>query len=385
VTLAGYGLHIAPIFEHYEVFVRVGEATDIVRKEMYDFEDKGGRRIALRPEGTAPVVRAFVEHRPTTPWKVWYVAPSFRYESPQAGRYRQHHQLGIEALGSDDPDVDVEVIALQSRFYDSLGLRRVRLKLNSLGDAESRPRYLALLRAHLEGAQADLSPQSRETLAVNPLRVLDSKRPQDAAIIASAPVMTDVLSDAAAEHFERVQAGLASLGVGFDLEPRLVRGLDYYTRTTFEFVAEALDSAQNGVGGGGRYDGLTEQMGGPATPGIGFGTGIERILLTCDAEGVLPAPAAAVDVFVVDVVDGTHALALTHELRTAGVRSDRAFDGRSMKSQMKQADRAGARVALIVGEQEATDRTVTVRDLGTSQQEVVARADVVEHVRKIIQ
>src|SRR3954470_10881319 len=178
----GYGLLLTPIIEHYDVFARVGESTDVVRKEMYDFEDKGGRRLALRPEGTAPVVRAFVEHRPITPWKVWYVAPSFRYEAPQAGRYRQHHQLGIEVLGSDDADIDVEVIALQSRFYDSLGLQRVSLKLNSLGDAESRPRYLSLLRAHLEAAGPDLSPQSRETLAVNPLRVLDSKRPQDAEI-----------------------------------------------------------------------------------------------------------------------------------------------------------------------------------------------------------
>ena len=367
------------------MFARVGEATDIVRKEMYDFEDKGGRHIALRPEGTAPVVRAFVEHRPITPWKVWYLAPCFRYEAPQAGRYRQHHQLGVEALGSDDPDIDVEVIALQSRFYESLGLRRVTLNLNSLGDVDSRPRYLELLRAHLESAAADLSAQSRETLAVNPLRVLDSKRPQDADIIAAAPVMTDVLSDAAAAHFERVQAGLTSLGIAFELAPRLVRGLDYYTRTTFEFAAEALENAQNGIGGGGRYDGLTEQMGGPPTPGIGFGSGVERILLACDAEAVFPAPAASVDVFVVDVVDGTHAVALTHELRAVGVRTDRAFDGRSMKSQMKQADRTGAQLALIVGEQEAHDKTVTVRDLVTSQQDVVARADVVQHVRKIIQ
>ena len=178
------------MFEHYEVFARVGEATDIVRKEMYDFDDKGGRHLALRPEGTASVVRAFVENRPTPPWKIWYVAPCFRYEAPQAGRYRQHHQLGIEALGTDDPDVDVEVIALQSNFYAALGLRQVTLKLNSLGDVESRPRYLELLRAHLEAAGSDLSVQSRETLAVNPLRVLDSKRPQDAEIIAAAPAST---------------------------------------------------------------------------------------------------------------------------------------------------------------------------------------------------
>ena len=385
VTLAGYGLHVPPMFEHYEVFARVGEATDIVRKEMYDFDDKGGRHLALRPEGTASVVRAYIEHRPTPPWKVWYAAPSFRYEAPQAGRYRQHVQVGIEALGSDDPDLDVEVIALQSRFYESLGLRRIRLNINSLGDADTRPRYLELLHAHFESAGEDLSAQSRETLATNPLRVLDSKRPQDAEIIARAPVMTDVLSDAAAAHFERVQAGLDSLGVEYHLEPRLVRGLDYYTRTTFEFAAEALEGAQNGVGGGGRYDGLAEQMGGPPTPGIGFGSGVERILLACDAEGAFGAATSTVDAFVIDVAGGSHALELTHALRAAGVRTDRSFDERSMKAQMKQADRAGARLALIVGEQEAADKTVTVRDLATSQQEVVTRADVVEHVRKTIQ
>ena len=384
-TLAGYGLHIPPMFEHYEVFARVGESTDVVRKEMYDFEDRGGRHLALRPEGTASVVRAFVEHRPTTPWKVWYLAPNFRAEAPQAGRYRQHHQLGVEALGSDDPNLDVEVITLLSRFYDALGLQRVQLHLNSLGDAESRPRYFDALRAHLEGHRGDLSEQSRQTLEVNPLRVLDSKRPEDAELIASAPAMTEHLSDAAADHFERVQTGLRSLGVGYELAPRLVRGLDYYTRTTFEFAADALEGAQNAVGGGGRYDGLAEQMGGPPTPGIGFGAGIERILLACDAEGTFPAPSLTVDVFLIDAVDGSHALALTHQLRGAGIRTDRAFDGRSMKAQMKQANRAGASLALILGEQEVADGTVTVRDLGTSQQEAVARADVVEHVRKRFQ
>jgi histidyl-tRNA synthetase len=381
-TRAGYGLHIPPMFEHYEVFARVGESTDIVRKEMYDFEDRGGRHLALRPEGTGSVVRAFVEHRPTTPWKVWYVAPNFRAEAPQAGRYRQHHQLGVEAIGSDDPYLDVEVIALLARFYDALGLTRVRLLLNSLGDSETRPRYLDALRTYLDAHRGDLSAQSRETLDVNPLRVFDSKRPQDEAIIAAAPVMTDHLSDASAAHFERVQAGLRTLGVDYELAPRLVRGLDYYTRTTFEFAADALDTAQNAVGGGGRYDGLAEQMGGPATPGIGFGAGIERILLACDAEGTFPAPSATVDVFVIDVVDGTHALDLTHQLRREGIRVDRAFDGRSMKAQMKQANRVGASVALIIGDQEVADGTITVRDLQSSQQEAVARADIVEHVRK---
>jgi histidyl-tRNA synthetase len=381
---AGYGLHLPPMFEHYEVFARVGESTDVVRKEMYDFEDKGGRRIALRPEGTASVVRAFVEHRPTLPWKVWYAAPSFRYEAPQAGRYRQHHQVGVEALGSDDPDLDVEVIALLAGFYADLGLRQVTLHLNSLGDADTRPRYFDALRAHLTDHRGDLSEQSRLTLGVNPLRVLDSKRPEDAAVVAAAPLMVDFLSEPAAAHFERVKAGLASLGIAYVLAPRLVRGLDYYTRTTFEFAAEALTSAQNAVGGGGRYDGLVEQMGGPPTPGIGFGAGIERILLACDAEGVFATPAAHLDVFVVDVAGGAHALGLTHDLRAAGLRADRAFDGGSMKSQMKKAGRSNAPVALIVGQQEADEGTVMVKDLRGGDQHVVARADVVEQVRKLV-
>ena len=372
------------MFEHYEVFARVGESTDIVRKEMYDFDDRGGRHLALRPEGTASVVRAFVEHRPTTPWKVWYVAPNFRAEAPQAGRYRQHYQLGAETLGSDDPDVDVEIITLQARFYEDLGLRRVRLLLNSLGDSESRPRYLDALRAHFAAHEGDLSEQSRQTLALNPMRVLDSKRREDQAIIAAAPAMADHLSDASAAHFERVQSGLRSLGVVYEIAPRLVRGLDYYTRTTFEFAADALDTAQNAVGGGGRYDGLAEQMGGPPTPGIGFGTGIERILLACDAEGVFAATEASVDAFVIDVVDGSAALELTHALRAAGVRADRAFDGRSMKAQMKQANRAGASVALIIGEQEVADGTVTVRDLESGDQTAVPRSDIIEHVRKTL-
>jgi histidyl-tRNA synthetase len=381
---AGYGLHIPPMFEHFEVFARVGESTDIVRKEMYDFDDRGGRHLALRPEGTASVARAFVEHRPTTPFKVWYVAPNFRNEAPQAGRYRQHHQVGIEVLGTDDPGVDVEVIALLEGFYRSLGLRQVRLQLNSLGDAACRPAYLEALRVYLESRADDLTEQSRQTLAVNPLRVLDSKRPQDDEVIAVAPRMLDHLCEECASHFARVQAGLERLGIPFELAPRLVRGLDYYTRTTFEFAADALDNAQNAVGGGGRYDGLVEQMGGPVTSGIGFGAGIERTLLACDAEGVFPTPAATVDVFVVDTAGGDHALALTHELRAAGVRADRSFDSRSMKSQMKQASRTGAAVAVIIGEQEAADDTAMVRDLRTSEQEAVARAEVIDRVRKLL-
>lgn len=364
VRRAGYGLIQGPMFEDLGVFHRVGEGTDIVTKEMYDFDDKGGRRIALRPEGTAPVVRAYNQHRPpTAPWKVWYVAPNFRYEAPQAGRYRQHHQLGVEALGSPDPDLDVEVIALLADFYADLGLGRVDLVINSMGAPDDRAAYGAALREWLEARVDDLDPADRSKVATNPLRVLDSKRARTIEVTEAAPRSADLLSKDAAARFERVREGLDALGVAHRVEPRLVRGLDYYTHTTFEFQALALDAAQNGIGGGGRYDGLAEALGGKPTPGIGFGTGIERVLLACDAEGVFPTPEAAVDAFVVDVVDGTLARDLVTRLRRAGLAADRAFDGRSMKAQMKAADRSGARVAVIVGEDEAAAGEVTLRDL----------------------
>ena len=382
VGRAGYGLVVSPLFEEIGVFHRVGEATDVVRKEMYDFEDKGGRHLALRPEGTAPVVRAWVQHRPPVPFKAWYAAPNFRYEHAQAGRYRQHHQLGVEVLGSEDPDLDAEVVSLAWSVIADLGLRRVELHLNSLGDGACRPAYLDALRRYLEDRRDDLCDDHRDRIADNPLRVLDCKRDACRDATAGAPMMVEHLCDACQAHFDRVGADLDALGVPWRLEPRLVRGLDYYTRTAFELAATALESAQNGVGGGGRYDGLAEAMGGPPTPGIGFGMGVERLLLACDAEGVFPGPGAAVDVFVVDTAGGGQALLLAAELRAAGVACDRAFDRRSMKAQFKAADRSGAKVALVVGEREAADGTVTVRDLVTGDQEVVGRADVVDHVRK---
>jgi histidyl-tRNA synthetase len=353
---------------------------------MYDFEDKGGRRIALRPEGTAPVVRAFVQHKPTAvPWKVWYSAPMFRYERPQAGRYRQHQQLGIEALGSDDADLDVEVISLQANFYAALGLQRVLLILNSLGDPNCRPQYLEALGTYLAERTSSLCDEHRERAAENPLRVLDCKRKQCVEATRNAPRTIDHLCGPCRDHFDRVQFGLGALGIPFAIETRLVRGLDYYTRTTFEFQASALEGAQNAIGGGGRYNGLAEALGGSPTPGIGFGSGIERVLLACDAEGVFPAPDAGVDVFVVDVVGGDAARDLTAALRAAGVRADRAFDGRSMKSQMKSADRSGARLALLVGEDEVAQGTVSLRHLrGDEPQETVSRGDVVDRVRSLL-
>jgi histidyl-tRNA synthetase len=349
------------------VFLRVGESTDVVTKEMYDFVDKDGSRIALRPEMTAGVVRAFVQHRPLLPWKVWYAGSNFRHERPQKGRYRMFDQVGVEVLGIDDPDLDVEVIALASRFFDAVGLRSVQLLVNSLGDHGDRERYTDAVRAHLEANKADLSDAAIDTLARNPLRVLDSKRPSDQEVVAAAPLVAEFLSEESAAHYARVLAGLDALGVSYVESPRLVRGLDYYRRTTFEFAAGALDAAQNAVGGGGRYDGLAEDLGGPPTDGIGFALGVDRILLACDAEDAFAAPDGGVEVYVIDLVSGSAsgdaARDLTHQLRDAGISAERRFGGGSLKSQMKSADRSQARYAVIVGDDEAAAGEVTLRPL----------------------
>jgi len=325
-------------------------------------------------------VRAYVQHRPTPPFKAWYAAPNFRYERPQAGRFRQHHQLGVEALGTDDADLDVEVVALARSVCAGLGLTQVTLLLNSLGDDVCRPAYLDQLRSFL-GA-ADLCDEHSAGFGKNPLRVLDCKRDACRTATEAAPRLVDHLCEPCAAHFARVRAGLAGLGVTYTLQPRLVRGLDYYTRTTFELAAGSLDSAQNAVGGGGRYDKLAEALGGPPTPGIGFGLGIERLLLACDAEGVFGVPRSNVDVWVVDTTGGAAALGLTHDLRAAGISADRSFDGRSMKSQFKSADRSGARLALVVGDNELAASTVTLRDLRGGEQETVDRADILEYVQE---
>jgi histidyl-tRNA synthetase len=383
VERAGYGLAHTPLFEDVRVFRRgIGEGSDVVGKEMYQFEDRGGRVLALRPEGTASLVRAFVQHRPPVPWMAWYVTPAFRYERPQAGRYRQHHQLGVEALGTPDPDLDAEVISLADGFFSSLGLTEYELRINSMGDQVCRPAYLELLSAYLAERRDQLCSEHGERLEANPLRVLDCKRPECRAATDDAPRLIDHLCDPCREHFQRVCQGLDALGVRYRFDHRLVRGFDYYTRTTFEFASEALESAQNGIGGGGRYDGLVEMLGGPPTPGIGFGIGIERLLLACDAEGVFGVDPAVPDAFVVDVTGGQAARDITAELRGAGLRSQRAFDDRSMKSQMKSADKSGARVALIVRAEELAAGTVSVRPMrGTGEQRTVLRSEVVEAVR----
>ncbi|MGA8725940.1 MAG: histidine--tRNA ligase [Acidimicrobiales bacterium] len=383
VERAGYGLTVTPTFEDVQVFRRgIGEGSEVVGKEMYEFEDREGRALALRPEGTAPMVRAFVQHRPTLPWKAWYATAAFRYERPQRGRYREHHQVGVEALGPADPDLDVEVISLAAGFFTALGLSAASLRLNSMGDETCRPAYLELLRESLFERRDTLCPEHLERIDSNPLRVLDCKRKECIEATKDAPALADHLCDACRAHFDRVREGLEALRIRYELDHRLVRGFDYYTRTTFEFSADALESAQNGIGGGGRYDRLVEMLGGPPTPGIGFGIGIERVLLACDAEGVFPVAPTPLDAFVVDVVGGSIARDLTAQLRAAGFRADRAFDDRTMKAQLRAADHSGARVALIVGPDEVAEGTVSLKPLrGGGEQRIVQTADVVEAVR----
>lgn len=387
---AGYGQVISPLLEDLGVFQRIGDATDVVTKEMYDFVDKGGRHIALRPELTASVCRAFVQHRPLTPWKVWYTGSQFRYEKPQRGRYRQFDQVGIEVLGADDPYLDVEIMALGWQFFRALGLSKVTLLLNSLGEPADRARYVDALQAYFEANLSSLSEASKVTLQKNPLRVLDSKRPEDAPLIAAAPRIAEFYSPLAAAHFDAVQAGLDALGIPFTIDPKLVRGLDYYRHTTFEYTGGTLESAQNALGGGGRYDGLVESLGGPSTPGVGFALGLDRTLIACDDEGVFPPPVTDVDVFVVDTTGGLQALQITDQLRAAGICADRAFENRSMKSQMKVADRSGAAWAVIVGSNELGAGEVVVRPMRTGDahdstqagQTTILRTDLLEYLQK---
>jgi len=380
----GFQLAITPMFEDVGVFNRgIGENSEVAKKEMYVFADRGERIYALRPEGTASIVRAFVQHQPTTPWKAWYFTPAFRYERPQAGRYRQHHQLGVEVLGTDDPAVDIEVITMAWRFFAEIGLRRVRLLINSMGHDECRGAYVELLREHLGEHVDDLCDEHRQVWQENSLRVLDCKKDACITVTASGPMLPDHLCEGCRDHFAAVLEGLANLGVEASLNPRLVRGFDYYTRTTFEFVADALDGAQNAIGGGGRYDRLAEQLGGKPTSGIGFGSGVERLLLTRAAENEEPLALLnrTLDVFVVDTTGLDVATVLVDALRAAGVACDRAYDGRSMKSQMKVADKSGARFALLIGPQELAAGEVTIRDLRSDNfeqaQQRAARKDIV--------
>jgi histidyl-tRNA synthetase len=381
---AGYGYIELPIFEDTALFARgVGESTDVVSKEMYTFADRGERSVTLRPEGTAGVVRAVLQHgldRGQLPVKVAYAGPFFRYERPQEGRYRQLQQVGLEAIGIDDPALDAEVIAVADRGFRSLGLDGFRLEITSLGDNSCRPQYREKLQEFLFGLELD--DETRRRAEINPLRVLDDKRPEVKAATADAPLMLDHLSDEAKQHFDKVLGYLDALGVPYVINPRMVRGLDYYTKTCFEFVHDGL-GAQSGIGGGGRYDGLVEQLGGrEGISGIGFGLGVDRTLLALAAEGKSAPSAPRVVAFGVPLGDAARdaMVPLLGRLRAAGISTDMAYGGRGMKGAMKAADKSGARYALVLGDSELAAGTVTVKELATGEQRAVELDTVVDRL-----
>jgi histidyl-tRNA synthetase len=378
---AGYGYIDTPIFEATELFARgVGETTDIVQKEMFSFEDQGGRSVTLRPEGTAPVCRAYVEHgmhkRPQ-PVKLWYWGPFFRYEAPQAGRYRQFTQVGAEAIGSDRPSVDAELIVLLADLLQGAGARDLRLRLSSLGTPETRRAYSDELRDYLRGREDELAGDVRERLDANPLRAFDSDHRGTRAVVRDAPRLIDRLADEDAQHFGEVRALLDGAGVEYEIDGTLVRGLDYYTRTVFEFTSDAL-GAQSGVGGGGRYDLLVEQLGGPPTAGVGWAAGVERIVLASADGAGQPAP----DVYVaLGAEDATReGFLLSRDLNRQGLSAQLEHAGRSAKGQMKHADRLGARFVVRVA-----DDGFTVRDMGSGDERAAAdRAEAIRIVREAL-
>ena len=378
--LGGYERIRTPIFEPTEVFARgVGESTDVVQKEMYTFDDKGGRSITLRPEGTAGVIRAALEagvpRSESLPVKWAYAGEFFRYERPQAGRQRQFNQVGIEALGATDPVLDAEVVLLGWEALRRAGLRDLTLRINTLGDRVDRPAYHERLNAYLDDFADDLPPDVAERRHLNPLRAFDSKAPGMPEIMAGAPRLIDHIGEAAKAHHEQVCRLLEAEGVPLTHDPLLVRGLDYYTRTTVEYQAEGL-GAQNAVGGGGRYDGLAEDLGWPEPfPGVGWALGLDRTVLALGGE-VEPAPRAEAFVVAVDASLEAEAFALVAELRRAGIAADQAFGGRRMKAQFRLADRAGARWALVLGPDEAARGVVTARDLVSGEQQEVARGQI---------
>ena len=361
---AGYQLIELPVFEDTELFKRgVGESTDVVSKEMYTFEDRGGRSITLRPEGTAGVMRAVIEHgldRGQLPVKVWYSGQFFRAERPQAGRYRQFYQVGIEAIGLDDPAIDAEVIAVADAGFKALGLKRYRIELTSLGDAQSRAAHKVDLVKFISTLKLDEATAVRA--AINPLRLFDDKREEMIKAMADAPLLINYLSDASRQHFDTVTKYLDALGISYTLNPRMVRGLDYYTGTTFEFVHELL-GAQSGIGGGGRYDGLMEQLGGQSLSGIGFGLGVDRALLAAEAEGVIGEEAFVSDLFIIPLGDGAklQALTIASDLRAKGKRVEIAFGDRALKGAMKGADKSGAPYVIVLGDSEISSGTVELK------------------------
>jgi histidyl-tRNA synthetase len=369
---SGYQLMELPVFEDTELFKRgVGESTDVVSKEMYTFEDRGGRSLTLRPEGTAGVMRSVIENKLdklTLPVKVWYSGAFFRAERPQAGRYRQFYQVGIEAIGLNDPEIDFEVIAVADRAFKKLGLKSYRIEITSLGDAKSRASHRKDLVAYIANLKLDEATIARA--ALNPLRLFDDKRPEIQELMSGAPLLLDYLSTESAESFARVQELLTAANIAFTINPRMVRGLDYYTGTTFEFVSDKL-GAQSGIGGGGRYDGLMAELGGSDLSGIGFGLGVDRVLLACEAEGLFDSTTnkSELDLFVIALSSTEKAFVsnLLNDLRNAGVACDMAYGDRALKGAMKSADKSGAKFSAVIGSDEIKSGTVALKDMNTGE------------------
>lgn len=365
---AGYQLIELPVFEDTELFTRgVGESTDVVSKEMYTFQDRGDRSITLRPEGTAGVMRAVIEHgldRGQLPAKLWYSGQFFRAERPQAGRYRQFYQVGIEAIGLDDAAIDAEVIAIADAGFKAIGLSKYHLEITSLGDSQSRADHRVDLVKFISSMSLDEATSAR--VALNPLRLFDDKRPEIRDAMAKAPLLIDYLNESSRSHFEQVKRYLDVLGISYTLNPRMVRGLDYYTGTTFEFVHDLL-SAQSGIGGGGRYDGLMAELGGQALSGIGFGLGVDRALLAAEAEGVINEIAFVSDLFIIPLGDAAKEMAMkiAGELRSADKSVEIAFGNRALKGAMKGADKSGARYVIVLGDSEISSATVELKEMKT--------------------
>ena len=384
---SGYQLIELPVFEDTELFARgVGESTDVVSKEMYTFEDRGGRSITLRPEGTAGVMRSVIEHnldRGQLPVKVWYSGQFFRAERPQLGRYRQFYQVGIEAIGLQDPEIDAEVISVADRAFKKLGLKNYSLEITSLGDAPTRERYTKDLRTYI--ATLDLDEATTQRASLNPLRLFDDKRDEVHALMAGAPVLMDYLTQESASHFQKVQECLNDFSIDYSINKRMVRGLDYYTGTAFEFVHNGLGS-QSGIGGGGRYDGLMAQLGGSDLSGIGFGLGVDRILLACEAEGVGIPQDFALQLFIVPIGEAAkrRAVVLAQELRVAGFSTDLAYGDRGLKGAMKAADKSGSRFALVLGENEIASGSAELKNMQTGVSSSVTLRTLQEDLRKLL-
>lgn len=383
---AGYELIELPVFEDTELFTRgVGESTDVVSKEMYTFEDRGGRSITLRPEGTAGVMRAVIEHgldRGQLPAKLYYSGAFFRAERPQAGRYRQFYQVGIEAIGIQDSALDAEVIAIANAGFKAIGLKRYRLEITSLGDAQSRAKHRIDLVSYIE--KLELDDVTRSRAEINPLRLFDDKREEVKKQMNKAPLLLDYLSEDSRKDFESVQKHLKALNVEFVINPRMVRGLDYYTGTTFEFVHELL-GAQSGIGGGGRYDGLMSELGGQELSGIGFGLGIDRCVLAADAEGISFDQEFTSDLFIIPLGDESKIAALTiaQELRNSGLRVEISFGDRALKGSMKAADKSGAAYVIVLGESEIASGAVELKEMSTGKTTSVTLTSLQKHLQSV--